>query len=296
MAGILVHLTGVGSCAITAHQAGNVNYGAAPDVSQSFPIATGDLQGPVVSSTLAAPNPAPVGTASIALTAMVSDATTGGSNVASARYRIDGGSYVSMSAADSAFDSPAEAVTATLPGFNAAGVHSICVSGMDSAGDAGAEECVIFAAYDAAGGFVTGGGWISPPAGAFAANRSLTGKANFAFDSKYENGMTVPTGDTQFQLQAANFKFKSTSYEWLVISGSRAQYLGSGTVNGSGKYGFVVTVVDGKQPGGDGTDRARLKVYDQNRGNAVVFDSQPGAPDNADPTTALGGGNIVIHK
>jgi hypothetical protein len=108
--------------------------------------------------------------------------------------------------------------------------------------------------------------------------------------------MTVPTGDTQFQLQAANFKFKSTSYEWLVISGSRAQYLGSGTVNGSGKYGFVVTVVDGKQPGGDGTDRARLKVYDQDRGNAVVFDTQPGAPDNAEPTTALGGGNIVIHK
>ncbi len=294
--GILVHLTGVGSCAITAHQAGNVNYGAAPDVSRSFPIATGDSQGPVVSNLLAAPNPAPVGAASIALTATVSDAAMGGSNVASARYRIDGGSSVAMSAADSAFDSPAEAVAATLPGFTAAGVHSICVSGADSAGNAGAEECVLFAAYDATGGFVTGGGWINPPAGALPASRSLTGKANFSFNAKYEKGMTVPTGDTQFQLQAANFKFKSTSYEWLVVSGSRAQYLGSGTVNGSGKYGFVVTVVDGKQSGGDGADRARLKVYDQNRGNAVVFDSQPGAPDNADPTTALGGGSIVIHK
>ena len=296
VAGTLVQVTSAGSCTVTAHQAGNVNYGAAPDVSRSFPIATGDSQGPVVSNLLAAPNPAPVGAASIALTAMVSDAAMGGSNVASARYRIDGDSSVAMSAADSAFDSPAEAVAATLPGFTAAGVHNICVSGTDSVGNAGAEECVLFAAYDATGGFVTGGGWISPPAGALPASRSLTGKANFSFNAKYEKGMTVPTGDTQFQLQVANFKFKSTSYEWLVVSGSRAQYLGSGTVNGSGKYGFVVTVVDGKQSGGDGADRARLKVYDQNRGNAVVFDSQPGAPDNADPTTALGGGSIVIHK
>ena len=294
--GVLVHLTGVGICAITAHQAGDVNYGAAPDVTRSFPIATGDSLGPVVSSALAAPKPAPVGAASIALTAMVSDAGSGGSNVASARYRIDGGSYVSMDAADSAFDSPAEAVTATLPGFSAAGVHSICVSGTDSAGNTGAEECLLFAAYDATGGFVTGGGWITSPAGAFAASPSLTGKANFGFNSKYEKGMTVPTGDTQFQFQAANFKFQSASYQWLVISGSRAQYQGTGTVNGGGKYGFVVTVLDGKQPGGDGADRARLKVYDQNKGNAVVFDTQPGAPDNADPTTPLGGGSIVIHK
>ena len=143
---------------------------------------------------------------------------------------------------------------------------------------------------------MTGGGWINSPAATFAANPTLTGKATFSFNSRYEDGKTVPTGDLDFQFKAANISLKGTSYDWLVISGARAQCQGSGTVNGSGNYGFIVTVGDGKRPGGDGTDRARLKVYDKNKGNAIVYDSQPGAPDNADPTTALGGGSIVIHK
>jgi hypothetical protein len=37
--GAIVHLTGAGSCTVTASQAGDANYGAAPDVAQSFAIA-----------------------------------------------------------------------------------------------------------------------------------------------------------------------------------------------------------------------------------------------------------------
>src|SRR5439155_12379883 len=37
--GSSVHLTGAGSCTITAHQAGNTNYNAAADVPQTFAIA-----------------------------------------------------------------------------------------------------------------------------------------------------------------------------------------------------------------------------------------------------------------
>ena len=39
VAGTLVHITGAGSCTVTAHQAGDTNYNAAPDVPQSFSIA-----------------------------------------------------------------------------------------------------------------------------------------------------------------------------------------------------------------------------------------------------------------
>jgi hypothetical protein len=35
----LVTLTGVGSCTITAHQAGNASFNAAPDVARTFQIA-----------------------------------------------------------------------------------------------------------------------------------------------------------------------------------------------------------------------------------------------------------------
>ena len=40
--GTLVHITGAGSCTITAHQAGDTNYNAAPDVPQTFSIAKAD--------------------------------------------------------------------------------------------------------------------------------------------------------------------------------------------------------------------------------------------------------------
>jgi hypothetical protein len=39
----------------------------------------------------------------------------------------------------------------------------------------------------------------------------------------------------------ANLEFHSTSYQWLVVAGAKAQYKGSGTMNGSGEYGFLLT-------------------------------------------------------
>jgi hypothetical protein len=82
----------------------------------------------------------------------------------------------------------------------------------------------------------------------------------------------------------------------LAISGPRAQYRGTGTVNGAGGYGFILTAWDGQISGGGGVDRFRIKIFNQNQGNAVVYDNQMNSPDNADPTAALGGGSIVIHK
>ena len=43
-------------------------------------------------------------------------------------------------------------------------------------------------------------------------------------------------------------------------------------------------------------DRFRIKIWDGSQGNGVVYDNELGAEDGAVPTTALGGGSIVIHK
>jgi len=151
--------------------------------------------------------------------------------------------------------------------------------------------------YDAGAGFVTGGGWIISPAGAYVAQPGLTGKANFGFVSKYQKGATVPSGDTEFQFQAAGFNFKSTVYEWLVIAGAKAQYKGSGTVNGAGDYGFLLTATDGNVNGGGGVDKFRIKVWSKAPGGGVVYDNSPGFDDiDTSGQTALGGGSIVIHK
>jgi len=135
---------------------------------------------------------------------------------------------------------------------------------------------------------VTGGGWINSPAGAYTQSPSLAGKATFGFVSKYKKGQSTPDGDTEFQFQAAGFNFKSTSYEWLVIAGSKAQFKGSGTINGSGDYFFMLTAVDGSP------DTFRMKVWDKVTLN-VIYDNQILSSDSVDPTTTLGGGSIQIH-
>jgi hypothetical protein len=149
--------------------------------------------------------------------------------------------------------------------------------------------------YDPSAGFVTGGGWIDSPAGAYTPNPALTGKATFGFVSKYQKGASVPTGQTEFQFQVANLNFHSTSYQWLVIAGAKAKYKGSGTINNSGNYDFMLTATDGQVNGGGGVDKFRIKIWDRGT-NAVVYDNQMNAPDDANATDAIEGGSIVIHK
>src|SRR5262249_19799360 len=83
--------------------------------------------------------------------------------------------------------------------YAAAGVYTVTLTVTDSAGTSTQSTFQYVVVYDPSAGFVTGGGWINSPAGAYAANPSLTGKATFGFVSAYHNGAGVPTGDTQFQ-------------------------------------------------------------------------------------------------
>ncbi len=123
----------------------------------------------------------------------------------------------------------------------------------------------------------------------------MTGKANFGFVSRYKKGQTVPTGETEFLFKAGNLKFNSTSYDWLVVSGARAQYKGAGTVNGVVGYSFMLTAIDVQISGGVGTDKFRIKIWNTAR-SAIVYDNQMGALDSATPSTVIGGGSIVIQK
>lgn len=185
------------------------------------------------------------------------------------------------------------AVSATHT-YAAAGVYTVTLTVADDDGGSASSEYRYVVVYDPEGGFVTGGGWIASPAGAFASDPSLEGKATFGFVSKYQKGATLPTGQTQFEFRAAGLDFHSSAYEWLVIAGARAQYKGTGTINGAGEYGFLLTAIDGQVNGGGGIDRFRIRIWDRVTG-ASVYDNQVGASDDAAPTTALGGGSITIH-
>jgi uncharacterized protein (UPF0548 family) len=154
--------------------------------------------------------------------------------------------------------------------------------------------------YDPSGGFVTGGGWIDSPLGAYRPDPTLTGKANFGFVAKYKNGATEPTGKTEFQFKAGDLNFHSDTYDWLVVAGAKAKFKGTGTINGAGEYKFKLTAIDGDIPGGGGADKFRIKIWwEEIVGDItiehVIYDN--GEDINGEEIlTELGGGSIVIHK
>ena len=57
----------------------------------------------------------------------------------------------------------------------------------------------------------------------------------------------------------------------------------------------MVSAVDGKVSGGGGIDKFRIKIWVDGNPSNVVYDNNLGLDDNGVPTTALGGGSIVIH-
>jgi len=182
--------------------------------------------------------------------------------------------------------------------YSQAGIYSVKITVIDEDGlsdEKTAEGFVVI--YDPDGGFVTGGGWIDSPEGSDIVNPELTGKANFGFVSKYQNGQTVPTGNTEFQFKAGDLNFKSTSYDWLTIAGHQAKYKGEGIINDAGNYGFMLSAVDEDLTPSTDDDLFRIKIWDKNNDDAVVYDNKVGAAEgDTDPSTAIGGGNIKIHK
>jgi hypothetical protein len=299
-----------------------------------FAVVFVDELGPATSDVVADPSPVAVNT-STTLMATVDDSLTGETVIGSAEYRIDEGDYSPMSAQDGNFDSVVENVEADIPEFIDAGVYTLCVRGWDTLENvAGFDECMFLPVYDPNGGFVTGGGWIYSPPGAYkgvtvqtSTNENcvdeicddtidndcdelvdnedpecLEGKANFGFVSKYKKGATVPTGVTEFQFNVADLNFHSNTYEWLVIAGAKAQYKGVGTINGEGEYKFMLSGIDADMNDNDNfeTDKFKIRIWWEEQIDDViiehvVYDNALG-DDSDDAMTEIGGGSIVIHK
>lgn len=164
--------------------------------------------------------------------------------------------------------------------YTSAGIYNTCLVVNDGYVNS-PEVCTLAVVYDPSAGFVTGGGWINSPAGAYAADPLLCGKANFGFVAKYQKGANVPVGNTEFQFKAGDLNFKSTSYEWLVVAGTKAQFKGVGTINGEGSYMFMLSAVDGSP------DTFRIKIWSENEDMPIY--------DNGSQQE-LGGGSIVVHN
>src|SRR5688572_16974552 len=184
--------------------------------------------------------------------------------------------------------------------FTTPGVYKVSMNVTDnlgvtnSVGTIGDLEALIVI-YDPSGGYTIGGGWVSTPAGSYRADPSRGGKLAFGFNSTYGKAAN-PKGETQINFTNGNLEFNALNYEYLSISGAKAQFKGFGKINGESGYNFILTVIDGQATNGGGVDCFRIKIWNKVTGT-VVFDTQFGASDSADPSTFIGdGSSIIISK
>ena len=242
-------------------------------------------------STVTVTNVAP----SLTLTSCPTDPNQIGTNVSFAGAFTDPGTAdthtMTVNWGDGTTTGPAGATSpvGATHQYATAGIFDITVTVTDDDGGSDSKTCGFVVVFDPDGGFVTGGGWINSPAGAYPADPGASGRANFGFVSKYKKGATVPTGSTEFQFQTGNLNFHSDVYQWLVVAGTKAQYKGTGAVNGVSGYSFMLTATDASP------DKFRIKIWKTVDGT-IVYDNQIGSGDTTDPTTSLAGGSIQIHK
>ncbi len=111
-----------------------------------------------------------------------------------------------------------------------------------------------------------------------------TGEATFGFVCKYRKGDNTPMGQTESVFRSGNLNFRSSSYEWLVITGSNhARFKGAGTINGFGDYKFMLWAGDGAP------DTFRIRIWEEDEAGVETVTYDNGFDQE------IGGGSIVIH-
>jgi len=181
--------------------------------------------------------------------------------------------------------------------FNAAGVYKLQMNVTDQTGatsyaNTNNDLDAIVVIYDPNGGYSYGGGWFPSLPGALTSNTAAEGKASYGFSVNYRNG-TKPKGETQFEFKVGSFEFNALNFDYLAISGAKAQFSGTGKIiGGQSGVGFIMTVKDGAIDGGT-EDKIRMKIFNRNTGY-VYYDNQPGASDVADPLTAVGTNSSIV--
>jgi hypothetical protein len=173
------------------------------------------------------------------------------------------------------------------------GVYTVVLTVTDGSQVAGTSTYQYVVIYDPTAGVASGDGWIHSPPGAYTPNPALAVRAKFGFEVKYRRNEPVPTGNLRFRLD--RIRFEVSSFDWLVISGPKAIVQGVGEIDGGGRYGFMLTALNEGTVAPKDNGYFRLKVWDFDNGNAIVYDNEPGRIDGADPITPVTQGRVRIR-
>ena len=244
-----------------------------------------DTAPPITSNVKATPNPIALGT-NLKITATVTDA--GGSGVAAAEFKVDNGPFDDLAATDGSFGGSTEAVSVTFPGshplLTKQGLHTICVRGIDIAGNIGATACVTVAVHDE--NSINASGGTDSPAGADPLHPAASGPVTFSFNAKYGDEDSAPKGNLEFKYKEGDISFKDDFFDYLVVTESRAQIQGTGTLNGTTVCKFSIDAYDSSF-GPSRVDAFGLRIFNCGGGTADRYNL---------PVTQLTKGKIQIRE
>lgn len=174
--------------------------------------------------------------------------------------------------------------------YGAVGSYIINIEVTDAYGASCGARSIRVRVFDPGAGFITGGGWIDSPPGAYRPDPSIGGRANFGFEARYPKGELVPKGTMEFQLHDADLNFHAKTMYWLLVMDDDTALLrGEGTINGDLSpggvpYTFMMWFNDAKP------DTFRFWIWGVDEGGVLQLIYQNG------PALPVSGGNLVIHR
>jgi hypothetical protein len=223
-------------------------------------------------------NPASAG-ALVALQARFTDPGIGALHTAT----IDWGDGTVEAATTTESDGRGSAFVAGSHAYLASGFHAVRVEVTSADGRTGVGHLRYQTVFDRGAGNVDAPDleYLDPATGA---------KIGLDFNGRYAPGATVPEGKLKVNFGKRN-AFLGTSFAYLVVAGDgRVYFRGKGVLGGEEGLDFLVTAESGKP------DLVRVRIWRPNgAARQILYDTQPGAADDAPPTTPLAKGEVSIE-
>ena len=138
-------------------------------------------------------------------------------------------------------------------------------------------------------GWLSGGGAIESPAGAWSRAPGASGPASFGIAVRHVGDSRVPTGFAALTFEAGNLDFRSAGFDWLLFVGGIGTAAGWGTLNGVDGYSFKVMAADG---GPDDGGALRMRIW-LSATAAVIYDSEPFGRGDV-PTSPIARGSVTV--
>ncbi len=112
-------------------------------------------------------------------------------------------------------------------------------------------------------------GWIASQQGAYIPDPTVTGMLDFNMNIHNINHPNSAQGVVKVKFPAAGINLTGNSLEFLLVDDNTITIRGEGKDTGKGKYGFLVTALDG----GNAGDLIKIVIWDKLDGDRIIYDN-----------------------